>query len=166
MGYIKSQHHEGFSLIELLLVVAIIGMLAAIAIPQFQRFAAKAKQVEAKSNLRHIYNLQLSYFSEVGAFCSKPDIGYQIPCLGFEVKGRPRYGYRTDTVVVSDSVYHGQNVPDLYFNATAQAFGSGTYSTNNIRPGCGLVDTWAVWYWSGYGGINETPPYSPHDCSL
>jgi len=46
---------KGFTLIELMIVVAIIGILAAIAIPNFLKFQAKSKQSEAKSNLGAIF---------------------------------------------------------------------------------------------------------------
>ncbi|WP_414645174.1 type IV pilin protein, partial [Candidatus Deferrimicrobium sp.] len=46
---------KGFTLIELMIVVAIIGILAAIAIPNFLRFQAKSKQSEAKTNLGGIF---------------------------------------------------------------------------------------------------------------
>ena len=59
-----------------MLVVAIIGILAIIAIPKLQIFAAKAKQSEAKTNLRMISNSQQAYFTEKGFFaCQASDIG-------------------------------------------------------------------------------------------
>src|SRR2546422_9058413 len=46
---------EGFTLIELMIVVAIIGILAAVAILNFMRYQAKAKQAEAKIGLGGIW---------------------------------------------------------------------------------------------------------------
>ncbi len=51
----KMKGTKGFTLIELMIVVAIIGILAAIAIPNFLKFQAKSKQSEAKSNLGAIF---------------------------------------------------------------------------------------------------------------
>lgn len=45
---------KGFTLVELMIVVAIIGILAAITIPNFMSYRDKAKGAEAKSNLREI----------------------------------------------------------------------------------------------------------------
>jgi type IV pilus assembly protein PilA len=59
---------KGFTLIELMIVVAIIGILAAIAIPNFLRFQAKSKQSEAKTNLGGIFTAQTSYFGENNVF--------------------------------------------------------------------------------------------------
>ena len=59
---------KGFTLIELMIVVAIIGILAAIAIPNFLRFQAKSRQSEAKTNLGGIFTAQTSYFAEHNTF--------------------------------------------------------------------------------------------------
>ena len=61
---------RGFTLIELMIVVAIIGILAAIAIPNFLRFQLKAKSSEAKTNLAAIRTAEESYFAEYGSFVS------------------------------------------------------------------------------------------------
>jgi len=55
---------KGFTLIELMIVVAIIGILAAIAIPNFLKFQAKSKQSEAKTNLKAVFTAETSYFGE------------------------------------------------------------------------------------------------------
>ena len=68
----KKLHNRkgGFTLIELMIVVAIIGILAAIAIPNFLRFQLKAKSSEGKTNLAAIRTAEESYYSEFGVYVS------------------------------------------------------------------------------------------------
>ncbi len=69
---------KGFTLIELMIVVAIIGILAAIAIPNFIRFQAKSKQSEARTLLSGIYAAETAYFAEANTFGDTDDtIGFQ-----------------------------------------------------------------------------------------
>ncbi len=62
----------GFTLIELMIVVAIIGLLAAIAVPGFMRFQAKARRAEAYSNLAEIARSQKSFQAERDFFFQAP----------------------------------------------------------------------------------------------
>lgn len=80
--------NKGFTLIELMIVVAIIGILAAIAIPNFLRYQAKSKQSEAKTNLGGIFVAETSYFGEANRFGSFAEIGYALAGTS------NRYSYR------------------------------------------------------------------------
>lgn len=57
------RNRKGFTLIELMIVVAIIGILAAVAIPAFLKFIKKSKTNEAGLNLRQLYNSSATYFT-------------------------------------------------------------------------------------------------------
>lgn len=59
---------EGFTLIELMIVVAIIGILAAIAIPNFLQYQMKSRQSEAKTNLQAIKTSEVSFQGERGCY--------------------------------------------------------------------------------------------------
>jgi type IV pilus assembly protein PilA len=55
---------EGFTLVELMVVVAIIGVLSAVAVPNFKKYQAKSKSSEAKLQLSAAYTALQSFFSE------------------------------------------------------------------------------------------------------
>ena len=60
----KLKNQKGFSLVELMVVVAIIGILAAIAIPNYQKFQRKSQQVEAKTLMSGLYANQITFMNE------------------------------------------------------------------------------------------------------
>ncbi len=59
--FMKKSRNGGFTLIELMIVVVIIGILAALAIPRFMRSTTKTKQSEAKLILKQIYVNEHAY---------------------------------------------------------------------------------------------------------
>ena len=73
----KKSCKRGFSLIEIMIVVAIIGFLTAMALPSFLRFQSKAKQSAAKTQLGALYLAQKAFHAEWSTFFSDfRDIGY------------------------------------------------------------------------------------------
>lgn len=83
----KLKEKSGFTLIELMIVVAIIGILAAIAIPNFVKFQAKSQQAEVKSGLGSIRTMQEAYRAENDIYAKG------ITVVGFSSKGNARYTY-------------------------------------------------------------------------
>src|SRR5207248_610697 len=74
--HLMKRLRQGFTLIELMIVVAIIGILAAIAIPNFIKFQARAKQSEAKTNLKAVFTAEKSWYGEHDTYASFGTAGY------------------------------------------------------------------------------------------
>lgn len=64
------KRQDGFTLVELMVVVAIIGLLSAVAIPNFKKYQAKAKISEAKLQLSAIYTAEAAFFSDFNMYAS------------------------------------------------------------------------------------------------
>lgn len=95
----------GFTLIEVMIVVVIVGILAAIGIPNFLRYRAHAMQAEARSNLGAIFVGEVSFFTERKEFGNFTDIGFAITGGGSN-----RYTYRTGLGLGSGLGLNGVNL--------------------------------------------------------
>ncbi len=134
----KLQSQKGFTLIELMIVVAIIGILAAIAIPNFMQYQAKSKQSEAKTNLGGIYTSEVAYFGESNTY--SPVFG----TIGFQVAstGSQRYSFTLDG---GTNVLAGSTVGTCatYTGSANGATGFTALATGNI-DGDTICDTWTM----------------------
>ncbi|MCY4524355.1 MAG: prepilin-type N-terminal cleavage/methylation domain-containing protein, partial [Halobacteriovoraceae bacterium] len=77
MSLFSKGRNIGFTLIELTTVIAIIGVLSAIAIPQFSKYQSKAKTSEAKLALAGIYSVELAFNGDASTYAAcLADMGY------------------------------------------------------------------------------------------
>ena len=99
----KLKNREGFTLVELLIVVAIIGILAAIAIPQFGAYRRRAYNAAANSDLRNVRTTEEGMFAEYQDYGSAAIITSSIILNGATAGA-------SQTVPLTYGVYIGANV--------------------------------------------------------
>lgn len=113
---------NGFSLIELMIVIVIIGFLAALSLPTFSKMIAKSKRSEAYVNLHAIYAAQKIYWAEKGT--------YTMNLYGQDGAGWKPEGYRT-----------GGAQENFYYT---YGFGQGTeginYFTGKLQTSASFLD--------------------------
>ena len=96
----RVHNRKGFTLIELMIVVVIIGILAALAIPRFMQTSGKAKKSEAKTVLKQLYQLERAYFQEHDAYVAGANTAALVASsLSFDDPGADaRYDYSVTVI--------------------------------------------------------------------
>jgi type IV pilus assembly protein PilA len=170
MSKLNRKSNKGFTLIELMIVVAIIGILAAIAIPNFLRFQLKAKSSEGKVNIAAIRTAEESYLAEFGSyvtvttpvpaaipgsikvpFLEVPAVGVDFNTLGWAPEGQVFFQYAV--LAVAGTNYTISAAADIDGDgvaaATRQAWGyvkpvglTANGSASAAHPECILTGVW------------------------
>ena len=110
--FLKSE--EGFSLTEILMVLAIIGILILLALPNFKPLVNKVKAMEAKDQLRYIKMLQNTYYLEHDRYAKElSEIGFSQVVLVTD-GGEARY--RIEIVNANNLKYEAQAVAVVDFD--------------------------------------------------
>ena len=120
---ITTMGKKGFSLVELMVAVGIIGSMSAVAVPNYAKFKAKSLQATAQQNLSNIYTLQNLYFTEHDEYGLAADISFN--------PNESKYDYEVATTSTPDimiTAANGRNgTPDtddqIGFKATAKSDG-------------------------------------------
>ncbi|GLQ46879.1 pilus biosynthesis protein [Dyella lipolytica] len=129
------RHHDGFSLIELMIVVAIVAILAAIALPAYQRQIRQSRESSAKSALLDLARREETYYSTNNYYTLQmASLGYstvannaiQVPNNTgedyYQVAITPAGAATTATSYTATAVPQGSQANDV----------CGTYSINNV----------------------------------
>ena len=73
----RKQH--GFTLIELVITIAVVGILAAIALPSYQQYVIRSKRSAAQAQMMDIANREQQYLLANRSYAAKAALGYTVP---------------------------------------------------------------------------------------
>jgi prepilin-type N-terminal cleavage/methylation domain-containing protein len=172
-----SRRSSGFTLIELMITVALIGILAATAVTSYRLFQLRSKRSEAVMNLAALRTAQLAYFNEVGGFVSAS----QSPALaGHPTSSKANWmagggSFSSDPPGFGFNVLGWQPEGPTYFDYdtvaqlgangwmfTAAAYGDTDGDTFLSAFLYVYPDATGATLLSGFGGF--VAPFSPHTC--
>ena len=147
---------KGFTLIELMIVVAIIGVLAAIAIPQYNKYVARTQVAEAFALLGQAKQALTLYYQENGAW---PDVLISNMGQRHEALGLPKPGeYRASADYVNQLRIKPDGVVEVRFDGQAQGVnaliaGKRFQMTPSISSG--MITSWTCAPCCGGRAIDE-----------
>ena len=131
---------NAFTLSELLVVLVIVGILIAIAIPSFMPLITKARSLEAQKQLKHVHSLQRIYFYEYAAFSD------DLQKIDFEQEkaqdGSDKNNYTIEIVNASNTSFLARATAIKDFDQDGDIdllLGSLAFE---VVPPMGLVDKW------------------------
>jgi type IV pilus assembly protein PilA len=147
----RTRHQKGFTLIELMIVVAIVAILAAIAIPQYQNFTIRSQVTEGMSLASGLETKILDYYNSQGSMpANNAALGYA-DSTGTQIQGKYVASVASTAGVITVT----------FGNSAASALTATGTNTLALNPGTNAGGD-VVWYCgktAPSSGI--TPPSSP-----
>jgi len=133
---------KGFSLVELMVAVGIVGVMSSVAVPKYQKYKVNATRAEAQSSLSSMYTLQQLYYTEndqYGKFDGTTATQGPNNQISFPVNNNSKYNYKAEPYSKIDGSATDPNFGNVFFKATAES--------KKVLGSCvsaGVKDKWCI----------------------
>ena len=134
----RSKNRRGFTLVELMIVVGLIGLIATIAIPNFISYQSRARRSEAFTNLAGIARAYKSYYADKGRY----------PHMGAVTLPAPAPGYPNTQKMVWDPA------TEAFFNTVGWRPDGNVYYTYEVTSNCGSCTDQTCFTVVGHGDVD------------
>ena len=156
---------SGFTLIQLMIVVAILGILAAVAIPSYRDYTVRTKTIELFTSLQPLKTEVAEYYNLHGSFPLPADLGISASGFGFAVKNPTHYNSAYTTIELATwggpQVIILAHTPGTFFDSS---------NTNSIvfgYEGNASADGTIVWTCRAHNAASRAPgimKFFPKSC--
>ena len=155
---------KGFTLIELMIVIAIVGILSVIALPQYNNYVARAQATEAISILGASKSAIAEFYSSNGRYPTQAELKQIYPIITTDVGNMASNTKYIDTMLVGSAVVEGKNSFTITAKFKADNVNSKLQGKNVMfyTPAAGLDGS--LTYWGCQGEVAIPVDALPNSC--